>query len=71
MNKFTPWLTFHGDLAADLALERTKKFNSKLLDTNTTQISTGSDATGLKIHLQGNSYYFKKSIPIKIKMKQR
>lgn len=50
-------LTFHADASADVALQRTKTFNSKLLDTNNPQASSGGDNTELPIRTIGNAYF--------------
>lgn len=49
-------LTLHADVSADVELTRRSTFNSKLLDTNNPQVSSGSDNTALPIRTQGNVY---------------
>ncbi|MRG48882.1 SusC/RagA family TonB-linked outer membrane protein [Chitinophaga sp. SYP-B3965] len=49
-------LKLHADVSADVELTRRSTFNSKLLDTNTPQVSSGSDNTALPIRTQGNVY---------------
>lgn len=52
--KIAPWLTYHGDLAADIEFQRYNELNSGLLETS--GITTGADDTDLKYKLQGNTY---------------
>ncbi len=49
-------LTFHGDVSADLTLERRTYFSSKFLTSSNPPINTGIDATTFPIRLQGNAF---------------
>lgn len=49
-------LTLHADVSADVELTRRSTFNSKLLDTNSPQVSSGSDNTVVPVRTQGNLY---------------
>lgn len=49
-------LNLHVDASADVELTRRSTFNSKLLDTNNPQVSSGSDNTAVPIRTQGNLY---------------
>ena len=49
-------LTLHADVSADVQLTRRSTFNSKLLDTNNPQVSSGSDNTEVPVRTQGNAY---------------
>ena len=54
-------LTFHGDVSADLTLERRTFFSSKFLTSSNPPINTGIDATIFPIRLQGNAFLTYKS----------
>ncbi len=49
-------LNLHADVSADVELTRRSTFNSKLLDTNNPQVSSGSDNTAVPVRTQGNVY---------------
>jgi len=49
-------LSLHADVSADVELTRRSTFNSKLLDTNNPQVSSGSDNTAVPVRTQGNVY---------------
>lgn len=51
-----PSLSLHLDGSADVALSKTKTFNSKVLDTNSDPVATGSERSTLPVRTQTNAY---------------
>jgi TonB-linked SusC/RagA family outer membrane protein len=52
--KLTSWLKAHGDIAVNIGYNDTEKFNSKLLETATPPLNTGSSASKFSTYIQGN-----------------
>jgi TonB-linked SusC/RagA family outer membrane protein len=52
--KITDWLKFHSNIALNFGLDDTEIFNSKLLETATPPLNTGSSTSKLSIYTQGD-----------------
>ncbi|GHT71858.1 SusC/RagA family TonB-linked outer membrane protein [Bacteroidia bacterium] len=52
--KFTDWLKLHGNIVVNFALDDTETFNSKLLETATPPLNSGSSSSKLSLYTQGD-----------------
>ncbi|MDR3061444.1 MAG: TonB-dependent receptor [Dysgonamonadaceae bacterium] len=52
--KFTDWLKLHGNIAVNFGLDDTETFNSKLLETATPPLNSGSSTSRLSLYTQGD-----------------